>query len=158
LAKIFKNWHELKEELSGIRKGKEVVLTNGCFDIVHLGHLRYLQNSAEAGDYLIVAVNSDESVNRLKGDMRPINKLDERMEFISYIKGVDFVTCFSDDTPYELIKYIRPDVLVKGGDWPIESIVGVDIVTADGGRVESLKFEKGYSTTSIIEKIVKIYC
>jgi len=148
----------LKEKLSGIRKGKEVVLTNGCFDIVHLGHLKYLQNSAEAGDYLIVAVNSNESVNRLKGDRRPINHIDERMEFISYIKGVDFVTCFNGDTPYDLIKYIRPDVLVKGGDWPIESIVGVDIVTADGGRVESLKFEEGYSTTSIIEKIVKIYC
>lgn len=158
MAKIFKNWHELKEELTSIGQGKEVVLTNGCFDIVHLGHLRYLQNSAEAGDYLIVAVNSDESVNRLKGDMRPINNLDERMEFVSYIKGVDFVTCFSGDTPYDLIKYIRPDVLVKGGDWPLESIVGVDIVTADGGRVESLKFEEGYSTTSIIEKIVKIYC
>ncbi|HCW93906.1 D-glycero-beta-D-manno-heptose 1-phosphate adenylyltransferase [Flexistipes sinusarabici] len=158
MAKIFKDWHELKKELSDIRKGREVVLTNGCFDIVHLGHLRYLQHSAEAGDYLVVALNSDDSVKKLKGDTRPINKLDERMEFISYIKGVDFVTCFSGDTPYDLIKFIRPDVLVKGGDWPIESIVGVDIVTADGGRVESLKFEEGYSTTSIIEKIVKIYC
>lgn len=158
MGKIFKDWNELKNELTAVRKGKEVVLTNGCFDIVHLGHLRYLQNSSESGDYLVIAVNSDESVKRLKGSMRPINNLDERMEFLSYINGVDFVTCFSGDTPYDLIRFIKPDVLVKGGDWPIDSIVGVDIVTSHGGKVQSLKFEEGYSSSSIIEKIVKIYC
>ncbi len=156
---IFQSWSDLLDKITEFRKNsKTVVFTNGCFDIVHLGHLRYLSKARDLGDCLVVGINSDDSVRRLKGEKRPINTLAERMEFLTFINSVDFVVPFDSDTPYDLIKYIVPDILVKGGDWCTKDIVGADIVLSAGGKVKSLNYEEGYASTSIIEKIVKIYC
>ena len=130
----------------------KVVFTNGCFDILHRGHVVYLNEARQRGDYLIVGLNSDESVSRLKGVKRPINKQEDRKYILEGLRAVDEVIIFEEDTPYELIKKINPDILVKGGNWKAESIVGSDIVLKNGGKVESLSFLNGYSTTSIIEK------
>ncbi|BAI79739.1 glycerol-3-phosphate cytidyltransferase [Deferribacter desulfuricans SSM1] len=140
------------------RKGKKVVFTNGCFDIVHYGHISYLYKAKELGDILVVALNSDESVKRLKGEKRPINSLKERAALIASLKPVDYVTMFEEDTPYNIIKKIKPDVLVKGGDWKEDEIVGSDIVKSYGGEVYSLNFVEGFATTNIIEKIIDLYC
>ncbi len=137
----------LKEE------GKKLVFTNGCFDIIHRGHIDYLNRAKALGDYLIVALNSDDSVRRLKGEGRPINKLEDRAFVVANLKAVDFVVSFEDDTPFEIISAIIPDVLVKGGDWSIENIVGRDIVEANGGKVYSLPYVENYSTTNIINKM-----
>lgn len=150
------------EELKGLLDKKfpssKVVFTNGCFDILHTGHVRYLKTARTLGDILVVAVNSDESVKRLKGDKRPINNIFDRMEMLSSLKPVDFVTYFEEDTPYEIIRMLKPDVLVKGGDWKIDDIVGADIVLENKGEVRSLNFEDGYATTNIVEEIIKRYC
>jgi len=146
----------LKERLKDI-KGK-VVFTNGCFDILHIGHLRYLEEAKKLGDILVVGVNSDESVKRLKGEKRPINKLNERMEMLAGLKPVDYVTYFEEDTPYNLIKLLLPSVLVKGGDWKVDEIIGSDIVLGNKGEVFSLNFEENFATTNIIEKIILTYC
>ena len=135
------------------REGKKVVFTNGCFDILHRGHLSYLNEAKAQGDILVLGLNSDESVRRLKGSDRPVNKENDRKFMLENLKSVDFVFIFSEDTPYNLIKEIQPDVLVKGGDWKVEDIVGHDIVTAKGGEVKSLNFEDGYSTTNLINEI-----
>lgn len=132
---------------------KKIVFTNGCFDILHVGHKRYLQQAASLGDILVVGVNDDDSVRRLKGPTRPINNQDDRAEMLCALGFVDYVAIFSEDTPYELIKKIQPDVLVKGGDYKPEEVVGKDIVEARGGKVEILSFVKGKSTTNIINKI-----
>ena len=142
----------LQEKLSSIREGKRVVFTNGCFDILHVGHVRYLQQARQLGDLLVVAVNTDSSVQKLKGPTRPIQNENDRAEILAALSCVDFVTHFADDTPYDLIKSLQPDVLVKGGDWPVEKIVGHDIVQERGGEVLSLPFVEGRSTTQIIEK------
>lgn len=134
-------------------KGKKIVFTNGCFDILHIGHLAYLKEAKEQGDLLFIGLNSDSSIKRLKGDDRPINSEGDRKFFLESLKSVDFVELFSEDTPYELIEAIVPSVLVKGGDWAIDQIVGHEIVTSNGGDVKSLLFKEGYSTTSIIEKV-----
>lgn len=146
------------EEFLEIRKrlkeeGKKVVFTNGCFDIIHRGHVDYLNRAKALGDYLVVALNSDESVRRLKGEGRPINKLEDRAFVVANLKAVDFVVSFDEDTPFEIISAIIPDVLVKGGDWSIENIVGRDIVEANGGKVYSLPYVENYSTTNIINKM-----
>lgn len=146
------------EEFLEIRKklkaeGKKLVFTNGCFDIIHRGHIDYLNRAKALGDYLVVALNSDESVRRLKGEGRPINKLEDRAFVIANLKAVDFVVSFDEDTPFEIISAIIPDVLVKGGDWSIENIVGRDIVEANGGKVYSLPYVENYSTTNIINKM-----
>jgi rfaE bifunctional protein nucleotidyltransferase chain/domain len=135
------------------KQGKKLVFTNGCFDILHRGHAEYLEEAKTMGDVLIVAVNSDESVKRLKGEDRPVNKEADRAYLLDVLKPVDIVTIFTEDTPYNVISEIIPDVLVKGGDWKAEEIVGYDIVTKNGGKVVSLKFIDNYSTTSIINRM-----
>ena len=146
------------EDVNRFRKdnqNKKIVFTNGCFDILHIGHKRYLQQAASLGDLLIVGVNSDDSVRRLKGPSRPVNNEQDRAEMLSALGFVDYVVIFREDTPYELIKKIQPDVLVKGGDYKPEEVVGRDIVEARGGRLELIQFVEGKSTTNIINKISK---
>lgn len=134
---------------------KKIVFTNGCFDILHVGHKRYLQQAASLGDILIVGVNSDESVRRLKGSDRPVNSEQDRAEILCALGFIDYVVIFNEDTPYEVIKKIQPDVLVKGGDYKPEEVVGRDIVEVRGGRLELIPFVNGKSTTNIINKIKK---
>ena len=144
------------EELNSFRKDnaqKKIVFTNGCFDILHVGHKRYLQQAATLGDILVVGVNSDASVRRLKGPTRPVNNEQDRAEMLSALGFIDYVVIFDEDTPYELIKKIQPDVLVKGGDYKPEEVVGKDIVEARGGQLELISFVEGKSTTNIIKKI-----
>lgn len=145
----------LKSLETSRRSGKKIVFTNGCFDLLHVGHVRYLQEAQKQGDVLIVGVNSDASVKRLKGPTRPIQNESDRAEILLGLKSVDTVVVFTDDTPEAIIKAIKPDVLVKGGDWKIEQIVGADFVIANGGQVKSLTFIDGKSTTKLIEKSQK---
>jgi D-beta-D-heptose 7-phosphate kinase/D-beta-D-heptose 1-phosphate adenosyltransferase len=135
-------------------KGERVVMTNGCFDILHSGHVAYLTEAATLGDRLIVAVNTDDSVRKLKGEGRPINNLQRRMAVLAGLSAVDWVVPFSEDTPQALIADILPDVLVKGGDYQIHEIAGGKEVIANGGEVRVLLFEEGVSTTGIISQIV----
>lgn len=132
--------------------GQKVVFTNGCFDLLHVGHVRYLQQAKSLGDFLVIGVNSDASVKRLKGPSRPVQNENDRAEILAALAAVDAVVIFDEETPYELIKEIQPDVLVKGGDWAVETIVGHDIVMARGGVVKSLQFVEGRSTTEIIKR------
>ena len=135
-------------------KNDTIVFTNGCFDILHLGHIDYLSKARDLGRRLIVGVNTDSSVKRLgKGDSRPINDETSRSMIIASLQYVDAVIIFNDDTPYELIKAIEPDVLVKGADYTIDKVVGADIVMARGGKVELIEYLEGYSTTNIEKKI-----
>ncbi|TAM12628.1 MAG: bifunctional D-glycero-beta-D-manno-heptose-7-phosphate kinase/D-glycero-beta-D-manno-heptose 1-phosphate adenylyltransferase HldE [Nevskiaceae bacterium] len=144
---------ELLERVAEARRnGQVIVMTNGCFDLLHVGHVRYLEAARKRGDVLIVAVNTDASVKRLKGDARPINIERDRMRVLAALKSVDWVVPFAEDTPARLIERVLPDVLVKGGDYTPEQVVGHDIVQAHGGRVEVLDFYPGYSTTGTIEK------
>lgn len=136
--------------------GKKIVFTNGCFDIIHTGHTRYLAKAKSFGDLLIVAVNSDSSVRMIKGEKRPINTQAERAEILAALESVDFVTIFDEPDPHKIISELQPDVLVKGGDWPIEKIIGRDVVEARGGKVVNVPYVEGASTTSIIEKILKL--
>ena len=135
------------------REGKRVVFTNGCFDLLHPGHVRYLREARSLGDLLVVALNSDASVRVLKGAGRPILTQDERAEVMAALEVVDYVTIFDEETPRELIARLLPDVLVKGGDWSIETIVGCEEVAAAGGQVLSLPYLQGSSTSEIIERI-----
>ncbi len=134
-------------------ENKKIVFTNGCFDILHCGHIKYLQEAKSLGQKLIVGLNSDASVKRLKGNDRPVNTQECRGEVLAALEAVDLVVVFEEDTPIEIISKIVPDVLVKGGDWKIEDIVGSDVVLKNGGEVKSLSFVQGVSTTSIIDKI-----
>lgn len=134
-------------------QGKRIVFTNGCFDILHRGHVTYLNEARKLGDLLVIGVNSDASVKRLKGPERPINAEKDRAYVLSQLKAVDFTEIFTEDTPLNLILKVKPKILVKGGDWKIDQIVGGKEVIADGGDVFSLNFVDGYSTTSIINKI-----
>ena len=133
--------------------GKQLVFTNGCFDLIHAGHVRYLAQARALGDVLVVALNSDRSVRALKGEGRPILSEQERAEVIAALEAVDYVIVFDEETPRELIAALLPDVLVKGGDWPLDQIVGRDEVEAAGGKVLSLPYVEGSSTTEIIERI-----
>lgn len=148
------------EELSIIREqlkkqNKKVVFTNGCFDILHAGHVDYLTKAKELGDVLIVAMNSDSSARSIKGDKRPIVLQAERAFILSNLKAVDYVTIFNEDTPYEALKKLVPDILVKGADWSKENIVGKDIVEGAGGKVETIDFVNFQSTTNIIKTIIE---
>jgi len=134
--------------------GERVVFTNGCFDLLHYGHLHYLADARDLGHRLVVALNSGASVRRLKGSTRPINDETTRAHLMAGLEVVDAVVFFDEDTPYELIQALQPDVLVKGGDWRPEQIVGADLVLARGGDVRSLPFVDGYSTTKIEQKIL----
>ena len=131
---------------------QNVVFTNGCFDIIHAGHIDYLSKARNLGDVLVVGLNSDESVRRLKGPQRPINDVDARSKVLASLFFVDYVIVFEEDTPLNLIKSVRPDILVKGGDYTRDTVVGADFVESYGGKVVILPFIKGYSTTSIINK------
>jgi rfaE bifunctional protein nucleotidyltransferase chain/domain len=147
-----------KEEFIPIRQKLKnekriLIFTNGCFDIIHRGHIEYLNEAKKLGDFLLVAVNSDSSVKKIKGDNRPINSQQDRAVVLDNLKPVDGVIIFEEETPYELIKLIIPDVLVKGGDWEVKDIVGSDVVLSHGGRVISLSYWDNYSTTAIIKKI-----
>ncbi|MDD2411605.1 MAG: D-glycero-beta-D-manno-heptose 1-phosphate adenylyltransferase [Bacteroidales bacterium] len=134
-------------------KGKKIVFTNGCFDVLHLGHVEYLSKAAELGDILIIGLNSDASVKRLKGANRPINPEHARAFILASLRFVDAVIFFDEDTPYNLIKLIQPDILVKGNDYKPEDIVGYDIVSAKGGEVKTVELVEGFSSSLIIEKM-----
>jgi len=142
----------IENVLASIRAGKKLVFTNGCFDILHVGHVRYLQEAKAQGDLLFVGVNSDASVKRLKGSSRPIQNEQDRAEILLALSSVDYVSIFDEDTPEQLIHVVKPDVLVKGGDWSIDQIVGAPFVQSYGGTVKSLQFVDGRSTTKIIER------
>lgn len=153
--KICKNHDALENKLAQWKKeGKQVVFTNGCFDLLHRGHVDYLAKAAELGDALVIGVNTDASVSKLKGPHRPIQDEQSRMQILASLGFVDAVILFDEDTPYKLIKTVQPDVLVKGSDYKPEDIVGYDIVTAKGGSVKTIDFIPGFST-SLIEKKIK---
>jgi rfaE bifunctional protein nucleotidyltransferase chain/domain len=153
-----KTVQELQPLLGILRaSGKKIVFTNGCFDLIHTGHTRYLAKARSLGDILIVAVNSDSSVRAIKGDKRPITTEADRMETLAALESVDFVTLFSEPDPFRVISDLQPDVLAKGGDWRVDQIIGRDIVEARGGKVVSLGYIEGASTTGIIEKILRTY-
>ena len=132
---------------------KKLVFTNGCFDILHLGHVEYLNEAKAQGDLLIVAINSDVSVKKIKGNDRPINNQQDRAAMLLNLKAVDCVQVFNEETPLEIIKLIKPNVLVKGGDWAPSQIIGSEFVLANGGLVKSLMFKDGYSTSRLIEAV-----
>lgn len=134
-------------------KNDEIVFTNGCFDILHKGHVEYLAKAAEMGDRLVVGINSDDSISKLKGADRPVNSIDARTTVLAGLHLVDLVIEFGEDTPENLIEAICPDVLVKGADWKEEDIVGGDFVKKNGGKVSTIEFTEGYSTTGLIEKL-----
>ena len=134
---------------------KKIVFTNGCFDLLHVGHIRYLAQAKRLGDFLIIGLNSDSSVKELKGKDRPINSFEDRATLLSAIESVDLVIMFEEQTPENLIKDIVPDILVKGGDYNIEDIVGYQTVMQNGGQVKTLSFYDGYSSTNYINKIKK---
>lgn len=146
---------EIRKELK--QKNKKVVFTNGCFDILHAGHVDYLTKAKECGDILIIGLNSDKSVREIKGEKRPIVSQEERAFILNNLKCVDYVVLFDDPTPKELIDKIIPDVLIKGGDWAIENIVGRDVVEANGGEVKNIQFVTSQSTTNIIKKVLDTY-
>lgn len=144
---------DLQAELKKAKdSGQKIVFTNGCFDLLHVGHVRYLSEAKKLGQILVVGVNADESVKRLKGPTRPIQNESDRAEILHGLKAVDHTVIFQEDTPEKLIKELRPDILVKGGDWTIDKIVGAPFVQSYGGKVCSLSFIDGKSTTKIIEK------
>jgi rfaE bifunctional protein nucleotidyltransferase chain/domain len=147
------NLIEIRQQLK--KTGKRVVFTNGCFDILHRGHVDYLSKARALGDILIVGVNTDASVKRLKGANRPIVQEDDRATVLAALAVVDYVCLFDEDTPYELIRALVPDILVKGADWSVSDIVGKDIVEAAGGTVHTIEFLPNRSTTNIIQKIVQ---
>ncbi len=150
--------NELKSQVDRLRReGKQVVFTNGCFDILHAGHTRYLREARKLGDVLILALNSDSSVRSIKGPMRPIVPQAERAEVVAALDSVDYVTVFDELTPLELIEFLRPDVIVKGGDWAEKDIVGAESVRKWGGRVAIMPEIEGASTTNIIDKVLQVY-
>ena len=148
-----KNVKVFAEELH--KQGKKIVFTNGCFDILHVGHVRYLTTAREFGDLLIVGLNTDESVRKLKGESRPINDENSRVEVLLGLKAVDYVVLFGEQTAENLISEIKPNVYVKGGDYTLETLPEAKIVQSYGGKVEFVKMVAGHSTTSVIDKIIK---
>jgi len=154
--KKVKDLFSVKKEIEALKvQGKRIVFTNGCFDLLHPGHTRYLYAARQLGDYLVVAVNTDRSVKAIKGEHRPIQSQDERAELLATLSFVDAVILFDEDNPLKLIQDLVPDVLVKGGNWTEDKIIGADVVKKAGGVVKSLPFVIGYSTTALIEKIQK---
>jgi D-beta-D-heptose 7-phosphate kinase/D-beta-D-heptose 1-phosphate adenosyltransferase len=149
-----------RDDLVSVRRrlktaGKRVVFTNGCFDILHRGHIDYLQKAKSLGDVLVVGINTDASVRRLKGNGRPIVEEEDRAAVIAALAAVDYVCLFDEDTPYELIRAVVPDILVKGADWSVNDIVGKDVVEGAGGSVHTIEFLPNRSTTKIIQKIAQ---
>ncbi|RUM43507.1 MAG: D-glycero-beta-D-manno-heptose 1-phosphate adenylyltransferase [Desulfurobacterium sp.] len=155
MAKILRDLKKLKELVEDLKsQGKRIVFTNGCFDILHAGHVDYLEKAKSFGDILIVGMNSDDSIRRIKGEKRPIVPESYRARVLVGLRAVDYVFIFTDDTPYEVIKTVKPHVLVKGADWELEKIVGREFAE----RVERIPFKYDISTTRIIEKIKERYC
>jgi len=144
-AKIVQQWQT---------NGDKVVFTNGCFDLVHRGHVEYMAIAANLGQRLVLGLNTDASVKRLKGELRPLVDEQSRAILLAAFEFIDLIVLFDEDTPYELIKAVQPDILVKGSDYKPESIVGYDIVTARGGKVETIDFVEGFSTTKLVERII----
>jgi rfaE bifunctional protein nucleotidyltransferase chain/domain len=156
-SKIF-NPVSLKSILNVWRfKGQKIVFTNGCFDLLHLGHIDYLSKAADMGDVLLVGVNTDASVSRIKGPSRPVNNEETRISVLASLFFVTGVILFDEPTPLELIKFIKPDILVKGADWKKQEIVGYDLMMKNNGRVETIDFLDGYSTTALEKKIINFY-
>ena len=153
VSKLF-TFRELKEHIKTLKaEGKKIIFTNGCFDILHPGHIRYLSASKALGDYLIVAINSDQSVRAIKGQLRPIMSEKDRAELLSSLYFVDAVIIFDEEDPLRLIKELVPDILVKGGDWEENKIIGADYVKRAGGKVVRIPYINGYSTTRILNRI-----
>ncbi len=150
---IVADYNELAQRLAELRSGKTVALTNGCFDILHVGHVRLLRAAALEGDLLVVALNADESVRRNKGDRRPLVPLEQRMEVIDALAGVDFVTSFSESTADGLLHALRPDVHVKGTDWTADTVPERDVVLAYGGRIAICGDEKTHSSSALLERM-----
>ena len=149
----------LKEKIDILRKvGKKIAFTNGCFDILHVGHVRYLKEARKTADVLILALNSDSSVRAIKGEKRPLVPEQERAEVLAALECIDFVTIFPELTPLELICHLKPDVLIKGGDWPEDQVVGRNEIKQWGGHVRLILEVIGKSTTNIVDKIVSVYC
>lgn len=145
---------ELAARVQALRElGRRIVFTNGCFDLFHVGHLRYLEAARRLGDVLVVAVNSDETVRRSKGESRPILNAAQRLRVVAAMECVDFVTEFGEETPHELLRLLRPNVLVKGANYTIEGVVGREVVEAYGGEVATVALTEGASTSNIIERI-----
>jgi D-beta-D-heptose 7-phosphate kinase/D-beta-D-heptose 1-phosphate adenosyltransferase len=152
--KKIKDLSSLKKEVEALKaREKRIVFTNGCFDLLHPGHMRYLYAARQMGDYLVVAVNTDRSVKVIKGASRPVQSQDERTEILAALSFVDAVVLFDEDNPLMVIQQLVPNVLVKGGDWTEDKIIGADVVKKAGGVVKSLPFVAGFSTSAIIEKI-----
>jgi len=157
--KIVDDWQQAKECCQRWQQaGETVVFTNGCFDILHAGHVTYLEQARSLGNRLVIGLNTDASVRRLKGARRPIVPQAARARLLAALQAVDMVVCFDEDTPLALIQTLCPDILVKGGDYTEATIVGADFVKGKGGRVEVIPFLNGFSTSNIIEKIVKLHC
>ncbi|MDI6758133.1 MAG: D-glycero-beta-D-manno-heptose 1-phosphate adenylyltransferase [Candidatus Omnitrophota bacterium] len=149
-----KNIIQLKRIIQRLRiQGKKIVFTNGCFDLLHYGHVKYLEEAKRLGDILVVAVNSDASVRRIKGDKRPIIPQKDRLLTIAALESVDYAVLFNEDTPLRIIKLFRPDILVKGKDWHKNNVVGASFVQGYNGKVSTIKLAKNRSTTSLIKKI-----
>ena len=135
------------------KKKKKIVFTNGCFDIIHRGHVSYLNQAKKAGDILIVGLNKDISIRRIKGPLRPINNENDRAFVLAALEMIDYIVMFADDTPLKLIESLRPDILVKGSDWALNDIVGKDILDSYGGKIKRIKLVRGRSTTNVIDRI-----
>ncbi|MEN6467684.1 MAG: D-glycero-beta-D-manno-heptose 1-phosphate adenylyltransferase [Smithella sp.] len=149
----------LKEKIDALHKeGKKIAFTNGCFDILHVGHVRYLREARKTADILVLALNSDSSVRAIKGDKRPLVPEEERAEVLAGLESIDFITIFHESTPLELICYLQPDTLIKGGDWPEDKVVGRDEIKQWGGNVTLIPEVIGKSTTNIVDKIIAVYC
>ena len=146
----------LKRKVSRLKQnGKRIVFTNGCFDILHYGHVKYLQDARRKGDYLVVAVNSDSSIKKIKAKNRPVIGQADRLKTVSALASVDFVVLFNEDNPLKVIKALKPDILIKGADWSKQKIIGADFVESYGGKVLTVNLVKGRSTSALIEKIVR---
>lgn len=152
-----KNLNELKGIITTLKsKGKKIIFTNGCFDLLHYGHIKYLEDAKRKGDILVVAVNSDSSVKKIKGNQRPIIGQGDRIRTLAALESVDYAVLFNEDTPLKVIKSLKPDILAKGADWNKKDIVGREFVLSYGGCVSTIKLVKGRSTSSLIKKIAKI--
>jgi len=149
----------IKSETQALQQqGKKIVFTNGCFDILHAGHVDIFQQARNLGDALVVAVNSDISIKKIKGEKRPVVPESQRMQVLAALEAIDYVVIFEEEDPLMIIEELQPDILVKGGDWPIETIIGREIVEKKGGKILSIPLMEGISTTNIIEEVKKRFC
>jgi len=157
MSKKFRSLEDLNEQLAVPRtRGARIVFTNGCFDLLHVGHIRYLREAKRMGDLLVVGINTDDSVRRLKGPSRPVQPEQDRAEILAALECVDYVVSFDQDTPIAVIERLEPDVLVKGADWQVDRIVGREVVEGSGGRVATIAYVKGISTSALIERICSL--